>query len=130
MKHYFLLIVIFACQNSLANQTNSSDTISGQFDLAGGYNPAALATTADIFYRHVYHQDNSPLWNGLYLQGGSQVRLSPAFGRIGVYAEWMPVALVQLRMQVDRFRFFGNYGSLLELSIRSSRLDFPIFIKT
>jgi hypothetical protein len=120
MKHYFLLIVLFAFQNSLAKQTNPSDTITGQFDLAGGYNPAALATTADIFFRHVYHQDNSPLWNGLYLQGGSQIRLSPAFGRIGVYAEWMPVAVFQLRMQVDRFRFFGNYGSLLDFADKNA----------
>ena len=82
-------------------------------DVGIGDNPATLALLAETRYRHIYRRDSSPLWNGLYTQGGFQLSVTPAFGRIGAHIEWLPIAILQLRLQYDRYHFFGQYGSLL-----------------
>ena len=83
------------------------------FDIAAGDNPATLAIVGEAQYRNVYRLDNSPLWDGLYTQGGFQFSVTPAFGRAGAHLEWLPIAILQLRLQYDRYAFFGQHGSLL-----------------
>lgn len=85
----------------------------GSLDLAAGTNPTTLALLTEVRRRHIYHQDSSPLWDGLYTQLGGQLSMSPAFANLGLHAEWLPIAVMQLRLQYDRYHFFGRYGSLL-----------------
>jgi hypothetical protein len=82
-------------------------------DLEGQYKPAAIDINTEAWYRYVYHSDPSRLWNGLYIKGGGALDINPAYGRAGAYVEWMPVAVLQLRAQFDRYAFFGSNGSLL-----------------
>ena len=82
-------------------------------DVAIGDNPTTLALLAETRYRHIYRRDSSPFWDGLYAQGGFQLGMTPVFGRIGAHIEWLPIAILQLRLQYDHYHFFGRYGSLL-----------------
>lgn len=82
-------------------------------DLGAGKNPDTLIFVGELRYRNIYRRDKSPLWDGLYTQGGFQLRVSPAFGKAGVHVEWLPIAILQLRLQYDRYAFFAKHGSLL-----------------
>ena len=80
----FSYIVAFACLMLYkqpcfaAEQQQTDEGWILSTDLVGAYNPEALAVLADASYVDVYHTDNSPLWNGLYIKGGSQLSISPA----------------------------------------------------
>lgn len=82
-------------------------------DIAAGDNPATVGLLAETHYRHIYRRDSSPLWDGLYTQGGLQLSMTPAFGKIGAHIEWLPIGILQLRLQYDHYRFFGQHGSRL-----------------
>lgn len=82
-------------------------------DIETQYQPAAVDISTEAWYRRVYHDDLSRLWNGLYVQGGGSLDINPAYGRVGAYVEWMPAAILRLRAQIDRYAFFGGNGSLL-----------------
>lgn len=90
-----------------------ASTWEASLDIAVGQNPAALAIAGETRYRDIYRLDNSPMWDGLYTQGGFQFSVTPAFGRAGVHVEWLPIAILQLRLQYDHYAFFGQHGSLL-----------------
>lgn len=92
-------------QESAIKQT---DEWGASVDVAIGDNPATLALLAETRYRHIYRQDSSPLWDGLYAQGGFQLNVTPAFGRIGAHIEWLPIAILQLRLQYDHYHFLGS----------------------
>ena len=47
------------------------------------------------------------------MKGGADWEINPTYGLIGAYVEWMPAAVPQLRVQLDRYAFFGTNGSLL-----------------
>lgn len=84
-----------------------------ELDLVGLYNPLGISLSARAFYKQVYHGDESPLWDGLYWQAGAQTAVNPAYQRAGVHLEWLPVAVLQLQAQYDRYYFTGSNGSLL-----------------
>jgi hypothetical protein len=96
---------------------NSPSTPGGKYgleaDIEAQYKPAALEVSTGAWYRYIYHGDVSPLWDGLYVKGGGLVSLNPAYGQLSAYLEWLPIAILQLRAQVDRYEFFGSNGSLL-----------------
>ena len=115
----FSYIVAFACLMLYkqpcfaAEQQQTDEGWILSTDLVGAYNPEALAVLADASYVDVYHTDNSPLWNGLYIKGGSQLSISPAYATFGAHFEWMPIAIAKLHFQYDYYHYFGQYGSLL-----------------
>ena len=90
-------------------------------DVEGQANPWGLGFSAGAWYRDIYHKDESPLWNGLYVQGGGLVSLNPAYGQLGAYLEWMPITVLQLHAQIDRYEYFGRDGSLLIFNDRNAR---------
>lgn len=82
-------------------------------DLEGAYRPIAVDLSSEAWYRYIYRNDASRLWDGLYIKGGGALDINPAYGRVGAYVEWMPVAILILRAEFDRYAFFGTNGSLL-----------------
>ena len=111
------LMFSFMAIKDTAGQENPVATVGGKYgievDLEGEANPSGLDVSMGAWYRYIYHSDNSPLWNGLYVKGGGELSFNPAYGQVGIYLEWMPISILQMRVQFDRFSFFGRDGSLL-----------------
>ena len=84
-----------------------------ELDLVGLYNPLGISFTASAYYRQNYHHSDSVLWNELYWQVGAQAAANPAYQRGGFHFEWVPITVLQLRTQYDRYYFTGSYGALL-----------------
>lgn len=112
----FLILSVVMPQTAVAS---NNDTTLAEVDVAGLYNPLGLSLSVKTFRRQVYRDDPSPLWNGLYYQAGGQAVITPAFTRAGVHLEWMPVAVMKLRAQLDRLYFSGAFGSLLTFNSAS-----------
>ena len=83
-------------------------------DVAGGVNPRAFSTDFGGVLRYTYGRDpTNPLWDDLYVQGGLTVAPNPAWVQTSVHAELSPIAVLQLRVQGDVYRFFGDFDALL-----------------
>lgn len=118
-----LLITVFLLTNSQPVAAEDTDTniTKLEADLVGLYNPLGISVSASGYYRQVYHHDDSPLWDGLYWQAGGQAVANPAYQRAGFHFEWLPVAVVQMRAQYDRYYFTGSNGSLLAFDSTDER---------
>jgi len=107
------LVLLFTSWCSYAESSDEDTLLLLELDLVSQINPLGLALTANGYYRQIYHHDDSPLWDGLYYQAGAQAHINPAFSRAGIHFEWLPVAILKLRLQYDRYYFSGSNGSLL-----------------
>ena len=113
IRMWLLFILLFAGSCSYA-ETSDEDAFSRlEIDLISLVNPLGISLSAKGFNRQVYHHDKSLLWDGLYYQAGLQTNVNPAFSRAGMHLEWLPIAVLKLRLQYDRFYFSGSNGSLL-----------------
>ena len=116
-KNIVLGLVLLTAMRIAGGQGEPPSSLGGQYgaeiDLEGQSPPAGVDLSGEAWYRYVYRRDPSRLWDGLYVQGGGALDINPAYGRIGAYVEWLPVAILQLRAQIDRYAFFGTSGSLL-----------------
>lgn len=125
MNQYRILILLIALlffsgsPFSFANESDDASTRL-ELDLISLYNPLGISISAEGFHQRIYRRDAAPLWNGLYYQAGVQANVNPAYSRVGVHLEWMPVAILQLRAQYDRLYFSGSNGSLLSFSSRDA----------
>ena len=127
-----IIILVLACVGADIRCARAGEdppaTLGGKYgleaDLAGQSKPAALDLSIGPWYRYIYHADNSRLWNGLYVKGGSLLSLNPAYGQLGIYVEWMPISILQLRAQFDRFSFFGRDGSLLSYNDKNEHYGY------
>lgn len=106
-----LLVILLMTFNGLASAADTASRL--EMDLVGLYNPLGISISARTYHRQVYHRNKSPLWDGLYWQAGGQVALNPAYQRGGFHVECLPIAVVQMRAQYDRYYFTGTNGSLL-----------------
>lgn len=99
-------------------RANSDDShiIRIELDIVTLLNPAGFSFTAKGFNQQIYNKSKSPLWDGLYYQVATQLRITPAYSRAGVQFEWMPITILQLRAEYDRLYFSGRFGSLLSFS--------------
>lgn len=91
---------------------NGSGIAGAEMDIEAESVPLAIELSAGAWYRYTY--DKHPaLDEGHYLQGGAVVSINAAYGRAGAYLEWVPATFLQLQAEIDRYEFFGQYGSLL-----------------
>lgn len=113
IRMWLLFILLFAGLCSYA-ETSDEDSFSRlEIDLISLVNPLGISLSAKGFNRQVYHHDKLPLWDGLYYQAGLQANVNPAYSRAGMHLEWLPIAVLKLRLQYDRYYFSGSNGSLL-----------------
>ena len=101
---------------SVAENSDTNDSYSIETDLVSLLNPLGISLSVTGFHKNTYHYDTAPLWDGLYYQTGLQLNINPAFVRAGLHVEWLPVAVLKLRLQYDRLYFSGSNGSLLVFS--------------
>ena len=113
VKIWRLLVLLIASLYSYAAHSDEDTLTLLELDLISQVNPLGLSLSANGFFRQVYHHDKSRLWDGLYYQAGVQANVNPAFSRAGIHLEWLPVAILKLRLQYDEYYFSGSNGSLL-----------------
>lgn len=114
-------VMVWICMASAPTMSAPNENASpGRFgleaDIEATHNPTALDFSTDAWYRYVYHHEDAPLWDGLYVQAGGQANINAAYGQLGVYLEWLPIAVLQLHAQIDRYFFFGQNGALLSFA--------------
>jgi hypothetical protein len=90
-------------------------------DVVGRYGPAAAMVLAGGTRRWTREDGPSALEQGRYAQLGGTVGVNPAYAQGSIAAEWVPVALLQLRLQYDVYGFFGASGALLRLPSKDAR---------
>ncbi|MDH5446971.1 MAG: hypothetical protein OEY52_15595 [Gammaproteobacteria bacterium] len=113
-KVRLLLSTLFIISIVLSSRVYSEeDLLRVEMDAVGLYNPMGLSFSASAYYRDNYEINDSILWNQLYWQTGGQIAANPAYQRAGVHFEWVPITVLQARIQYDRYYFSGDYGTLL-----------------
>ncbi len=113
----FLYLLLFTKSLAAIADDADKDSINKiEVDLISLYNPLGLSFAAKAYHRQIYHHDDSKLWDGLYYQWAAETNINPAFIRAGVYFEWMPIAVLQVRARYDKLYFSGSNGSLLPFS--------------
>lgn len=85
--------------------------------LFAGWAPKAGILRLSLDYRYTYVSNNDPgLWAKLtdktYVQAGITADVSPAFGRYGLYAEWLPLQVLRLRLDWGLYVHHGYIGLL------------------
>ena len=113
IRMWLLFVALFAGSCAYAEASDEDAFSRLEIDLVSLANPLGISLSAKWFNRQVYHHDKSPLWDGLYYQAGLQANVNPAYSRTGMHLEWLPIAVLKLRLQYDRYYFSGSNGSLL-----------------
>jgi len=90
-------------------------------DLYGRIGPDGVMLTVGALRRWDQRDGASPVLRGRYAAAGISVGTNPAYAQGAVFAEWIPLAPLQLRAQYDAFAFYGANGALLALPSASSR---------
>ncbi len=120
---FIIAIISLSILMSQSTMALNNETNLAEIDLVGLYNPLGLSLASKVYWRNEYRQDASPLWDGLYYQAGAQLRFTPAYSQAGLHIEWLPVAVIQLKLQYDRLYFSGDFGSLLSFSSADQPFD-------
>jgi hypothetical protein len=89
-------------------------------DLYARAAPAGLYLGLAAWRRWDAPDGDSPLLRGRYVQAGVAAGTSPSLGQAGLFAEWVPLAPLQLRLQYDALLYYGAFGSLVRLPSASS----------
>jgi hypothetical protein len=89
-----------------------ASTIAGA-DLYVRLNPRGVALTASLARRWDRADGDSPLEQGRHLKVGALVSAIPDSASVGVAAEWVPVAALQVGGGYQATAYLGQYGSLL-----------------
>lgn len=72
-----------------------------------GVDPFQLMLAPGIEYKHVYHHNQSPLWDDLHVKAGLSVLGSPIAPGVQLDLEWMPLVPVILRARYALMFFTG-----------------------
>ncbi len=109
-------VFLAVSQLSVANAADATDSTIIYGDVVAAYNPLGAMVFVGATKRHVFsysREYNAPF---SYLQGGAAYGINPAYGQLRAHVEWMPAIFAQLRVQADRFNYFGRYTGLLSFS--------------
>ncbi|HET9555308.1 MAG TPA: hypothetical protein VFP50_20250 [Anaeromyxobacteraceae bacterium] len=89
-------------------------------DLVARAAPAGLYLALSALRRWDQPDGDSLLLRGRYLQAGVAAGSSPSLAQAGLFAEWVPLAPLQLRLQYDALLYYGAFGSLVRLPSASA----------
>ncbi len=83
--------------------------------------PDGVMLTVGVLRHWDLEERESPLLRGRYVETGISAGANPAYAQGALFAEWVPVAPLQLRAQYDAYGFFGRSGALLRFPSATSR---------
>ncbi len=81
--------------------------------LSVAVNPLGLQNTLERSWRRRLFESASPLLADAHVSFGVADRLTPAYNRLGVWAEIAPLSIVELRAGIEPVAYFGTFKSLL-----------------
>ncbi len=90
-------------------------------DAVGRYGPAGAMLSAGAARRWTQEDGPSVLARGRYTQLAAFAGLNSAWAQGSLAAEWVPIAVLQVKLQYDVYGFFGANGALLRLPSRDAR---------
>lgn len=77
--------------------------------------PIGAAIRSDVTWRvPLWREHDHLLLNGTYVEAGFTGQLSPGSAHPGLMLKVAPIAPLELRVQGQQLRYFGNFGSLAE----------------
>jgi hypothetical protein len=113
------MAVALAAGPVVARAAEETTTLSA--DAAGRYGPAGMTLVVGGARRWTEADGASALERGRYAEVGASVGINPAWTQGSLAAEWVPFAILQLKLGYDLFGFFGANGSLLRLPSKDSK---------
>ncbi|HTP29896.1 MAG TPA: hypothetical protein VMK12_30090 [Anaeromyxobacteraceae bacterium] len=90
-------------------------------DLVALVAPDGIVLTTSLLRHWDLADGDSVLLRGRYFETGISVAANPAAVTGGLFAEWVPVAPLQLRVGYDAYGFLGCNGALLRFPSSTSR---------
>ena len=126
-----LLVIFFASFVFCTNVHGNDDTAKAQNLLKKGwyinanlfaqYNSLGAFALLEATWNVPLKEKMNMVWSHVEL--GSHMGVSPAATSVGVHGEWMPLALLRLRLIYDFKMFHGTHGSLLGIDSKSTPHD-------
>lgn len=95
--------------------------VTGQ--LGGSINNAGLQQTLGVSWTRPLVSSAHALIENAHLSSGVTAALTPALGRIGVWFEFAPLAILEFRAGFDRSSYFGTFNSLQSFDSYSEPFD-------
>jgi hypothetical protein len=86
-------------------------------------NPLGLQNTLERAWRRRLFASASPLLADAHVSFGIADRLTPAYNRVGVWAELAPLSILELRAGIEPVAYFGTFKSLLSFERYDARFD-------
>jgi len=90
-------------------------------DTVARVSPSGVMLFAGVLRRWNVADGDGVLFHGRYLELGGAIGVNPAYSQASAHLEWVPIAVLQLRLQYDLYGFFGANGALLQFPSASSR---------
>ena len=104
-----------------ARATAGEARTTASVDTAARIAPSGIMLFAGVVRRWSVDDGDSVLLRGRYLEVGGAIGVNPAYSQGSLHVEWVPLAVLQLRVQYDLYGFFGANGALLQFPSASSR---------
>lgn len=79
-------------------------------------NPLGLIDVYRLGWRRRLSQQTSLLWNDTYTFLGGSALVTPAFSRLGIYAEAQPIALVRVWADAGFTGYYGTFDQVMSWS--------------
>jgi hypothetical protein len=86
-------------------------------------NPLGLVDMYRIGWRRRLTQKQGLLWDDTYTLLGAGTTLTPAWARVGLYAEAQPIALLRVFADIGFVGYFGNFDQVLSWSDPAARFS-------
>jgi hypothetical protein len=83
--------------------------------------PDGVMLTAGVLRHWDVEDGDSPLLRGRYFEAGGSAGANPAYAQGAIFVEWVPLALLQVRLEYDAYGYFGRNGALLRFPSPASR---------
>lgn len=89
----------------------------------GSFNPLGLQDVLDVSWRRPLSGSQNRLLSEAHVSFGLSQRLTPAYDRLGVWAELAPLSVLDIRAGVEPVVYFGTFKSLLYFPEYSARFN-------
>lgn len=106
------IIHIHCLPNAYGSSGHEIQTIL-ESDIAAQSNPDGLMVSLGGYRRWIRGTEKDLGIPSSYLQTGVGLGTTPAYGRASVHAEWLAAVFAKLRVQYDRYRFYGVNAGLI-----------------
>jgi hypothetical protein len=121
VQHILLVLAVVVPARATAGTEPESSRTTVYAETATRLAPTGIMVFSGVLRRWKVADGDGALLRGRYLELGGAVGVNPAYSQGGAHLEWVPIAILQLRLQYDLYGFFGANGGLLSFPSAMSR---------